>query len=113
MFLHIILQYDYLKLYNYLLGFDFDQICSNSSTNYNRFYGLSKITDTKEERRIETYTKEKTADSWYRRWLTNKQLIMIREFSKKNNIQIVNASMEGILNIFPRVPLNKVLGKSK
>jgi len=88
-----------------LLGFDYDQICSTADQNFNRFYGLSKITDTSTERAIDKRLTEESAERWYSRWLNIKQLVLIREYAQTNNIEIVNGSAEGILNVFPRRPV--------
>ena len=89
-----------------LLGFDYDQICSKPGQNFqNRFYGLSKITDTDAERAIDVRDGEKSATGWFNRWLNFKQLFLIKDFADTNGIEIINGSEEGILHVFPRAPV--------
>jgi len=94
----------------FLIGFDNDQIC-HQSKNQNRFYGLSKITDTDAERNIvnNQYGK-KITKSWFNKWLTSKQLDLLEEYSKKNGIKIFNVSREGLLDNFERKSLKDIIG---
>ncbi len=86
-----------------LIGFDFDQIISNRSDNFNRFYGKSKITNTKSEFNSELkYVGSAYESAWYHRWLTIKQLNLIKHYSEGNGARIVNGSEEGILEVFDR-----------
>lgn len=94
----------------YLLGFDNDQLF-NSKGNQNRFYGVSRITDTQAERDIVAaqYGKHITK-SWFNKWLTSKQCDLLEEFSIQRGARIFNASEEGILDNFERRALRDVLG---
>lgn len=94
----------------YLLGFDHDQLCGNKATQ-NRFYGASKITDTDAER--DQLTKQRgrnISQSYLNIWKTQKQLELLRFFAESNNIKIINASNEGILEVFDRRPLIDIVG---
>ena len=91
-----------------LLGFDFDQIISNEKNNYNRFYGLSKITDTEAEKRNNAaFADQDHLRVWYNRWRSIKQLTLIKEFANDKGTKIVNGSEEGILEVFGREPVGK------
>lgn len=94
----------------YLLGFDNDQIC-HERVKQNRFYGLSKITNTLAERSIlDNQRGKKITQSWLNKWLTSKQLGLLNDYAEQNNIKILNASNEGILDEFGRIELEDILG---
>ena len=71
----------------YLLGFDLDQICHTNDRTFGRFYGMSKITDTKFEEDAEKNLDDETTDGWYTWWLMNKQFFLIKLFADQNNIK--------------------------
>ena len=95
----------------YLLGFDLDQICHTNDRTFGRFYGMSKITDTKFEEDAERNSDLETTDGWYNWWLMNKQFFLIRDFADQNNISIVNGTKGGILSYFKREPIENILGQ--
>ena len=95
----------------YLLGFDLDQICHTNDQTYGRFYGMSKITDTKFEEDADKNLDEETTDGWYNWWLMNKQFFLIRDFADQNNISIVNGTQGGILSYFKREPIENIIGQ--
>ena len=95
----------------YLLGFDLDQICHTNDRTFGRFYGMSKITDTKFEEDAEKNSDDETTDGWYNWWLMNKQFFLIRDFADQNNISIVNGTKGGILSYFKREPIENIIGQ--
>jgi len=95
----------------YLLGFDLDQICHTNDRTFGRFYGMSKITDTKFEEDAEKNLDDETTDGWYIWWLMNKQFFLIRDFADQNNISIVNGTKGGILSYFKREPIENIVGQ--
>jgi len=95
----------------YLLGFDLDQICHTNDRTFGRFYGMSKITDTKFEKDAEKNLDDETTDGWYNWWLMNKQFFLIRDFADQNNISIVNGTKGGILSYFKREPIENIVGQ--
>ena len=95
----------------YLLGFDLDQICHTNDRTFGRFYGMSKITDTKFEEDAEKKLNDETTDGWYNWWLMNKQFFLIRDFADQNNISIVNGTKGGILSYFKREPIENIIGQ--
>jgi len=95
----------------YLLGFDLDQICRVNDRTYGRFYGMSKITDTKFEEEEDKKLDSDTTDGWYNWWLMNKQFFLIKNFADQNNIKIVNGTQGGILSYFKREPIENIIGK--
>ena len=95
----------------YLLGFDLDQICYTNDRAFGRFYGMSKITDTKFEEDAEKNLDDETTDGWYNWWLMNKQFFLIKDFADLNNISIVNGTKGGILSYFKREPIENIIGQ--
>ena len=95
----------------YLLGFDLDQICHTNDQTYGRFYGMSKITDTKFEEDAEKNLDDETTDGWYNWWLMNKQFFLIKLFADQNNINIINGTQGGILSYFKREPIENIVGQ--
>ena len=96
----------------YLLGFDNDQIC-HERKEQNRFYGMSKITDTEAERnQLDKQRGEKVTLSWWNKWITSKQLDLLEIYSRKQNIKIINASDEGLLDNFKRESLKDIIGNN-
>jgi len=95
----------------YLLGFDLDQICHTNDRTFGRFYGMSKITDTKFEEDTEKISDEETTDGWYTWWLMNKQFFLIKLFADQNNINIINGTQGGILSYFKREPIENIIGQ--
>ena len=95
----------------YLLGFDLDQICHTNDRTFGRFYGMSKITDTKFEEDAEKKLNDETTDGWYNWWLMNKQFFLIKGFADQNNISIVNGTKGGILSYFKREPIENIVGQ--
>ncbi len=95
----------------YLLGFDLDQICHTNDRTFGRFYGMSKITDTKFEEDADKNLDDETTDGWYNWWLMNKQFFLIRDFADQNNISIVNGTKGGILSYFKREPIENIIGQ--
>ena len=95
----------------YLLGFDLDQICHKNDQTFGRFYGMSKITDTKFEENAEKNLDDETTDGWYNWWLMNKQFFLIKGFADQNNINIINGTRGGILSYFKREPIEKIIGQ--
>ncbi len=94
----------------YLLGFDNDQIC-HERKEQNRFYGMSKITDTNAERnQLDKQRGQKVTLSWWNKWITSKQLDLLEIYSRKQNIKIINASNEGLLDNFKRESLKDIIG---
>jgi hypothetical protein len=96
----------------YLLGFDLDQICHTNDRTFGRFYGMSKITDTKFEEDAEKKLNDETTDGWYNWWLMNKQFFLIKGFADQNNISIVNGTKGGLLSYFKREPIEKIIGQN-
>ncbi len=95
----------------YLLGFDLDQICHTNDRTFGRFYGMSKITDTKFEEDAEKNLDDETTDGWYNWWLMNKQFFLIKLFADQNNINILNGTKGGILSYFKREPIENIIGQ--
>ena len=95
----------------YLLGFDLDQICHTNDRTFGRFYGMSKITDTKFEEDAEKNLDDETTDGWYNWWLMNKQFFLIKLFADQNNINIINGTQGGILSYFKREPIENIVGQ--
>ena len=95
----------------YLLGFDLDQICHTNDRAFGRFYGMSKITDTKFEEDAEKHLDDETTDGWYNWWLMNKQFFLIKLFADQNNINIINGTQGGILSYFKREPIENIIGQ--
>ena len=95
----------------YLLGFDLDQICNTKDRTFGRFYGMSKITDTKFEEDAEKELDFDTTDGWYNWWLMNKQFFLIKRFADRKGINIINGTQGGILSYFKRVPIENIIGQ--
>jgi len=95
----------------FLLGFDLDQICHTNDRAFGRFYGMSKITDTKFEEDAEKHLDDETTDGWYNWWLMNKQFFLIKLFADQNNINIINGTQGGILSYFKREPIENIVGQ--
>lgn len=94
----------------YLLGFDNDQVC-HERKEQNRFYGMSKITDTNAERdQLDKQYAKNISLSWFNKWLTSKQLDLLESYAVKYNIKIINASNEGLIDNFVRKPLKEIIG---
>ncbi len=96
----------------YLLGFDLDQICHINDRTFGRFYGMSKITDTKFEEEAERKLDDETTDGWLNWWLMNKQFFLIKHFAEQNNISIINGTRGGILSYFKREPIENIIGQN-
>ena len=96
----------------YLLGFDLDQICHTNDRTFGRFYGMSKITDTKFEEDAEKNSDDETTDGWYNWWLMNKQFFLIKLFADQNNINIINGTQGGLLSYFKREPIENIIGQN-
>ena len=95
----------------YLLGFDLDQICHTNDRTFGRFYGMSKITDTKFEEEAEKNLDYETTDGWYNWWLMNKQFFILKQFADLNDISIINGTLGGILSYFKREPIENIIGR--
>ena len=95
----------------YLLGFDLDQICHTNDRTFGRFYGMSKITDTKFEEDAERNSDLETTDGWYTWWLLNKQFFLLKSYADQNKIKIINGTQGGILSYFKREPIENIFGK--
>ena len=95
----------------YLLGFDLDQICHTNDRTFGRFYGMSKLTDSKFEEDAERNLKVETTDGWYNWWLMNKQFFLLKSYADQNNISIVNGTKGGILSYFKREPIENIIGQ--
>ena len=95
----------------YLLGFDLDQICHTNDRTFGRFYGMSKITDTKFEEDAERNSDLETTDGWYTWWLLNKQFFLLKSYADQNNINIINGTQGGILSYFKREPIENIIGQ--
>ena len=95
----------------YLLGFDLDQICHTNDRTFGRFYGMSKITDTKFEEDAERNLEFETTDRWYNWWLMNKQFFLLKSHADQNKIKIINGTKGGILSYFKREPIENIYGK--
>ncbi|MEY8211135.1 MAG: hypothetical protein RPT00_02645 [Gammaproteobacteria bacterium] len=96
----------------YLLGFDHNQLCGDR-LKQNRFYGMSKITDTEAEAKLlDKQRGVNILQSYINTWKTQKQLGFLRSYSERNGIKIRNVSNEGILEIFERLPLREVVGNN-
>jgi len=95
----------------YLLGFDLDQICHKNDRTFGRFYGMSKLTDSKFEEDDERNLDDETTDGWYTWWLLNKQFFLIKLFAEQNNINITNGTQGGILSYFKREPIENIIGQ--
>ena len=95
----------------YLLGFDLDQICHTNDRTFGRFYGMSKITDTKFEEDTEKISDEETTDGWYTWWLMNKQFFLLKSYADQNKIKIINGTQGGILSYFKREPIENIIGQ--
>jgi len=94
----------------YLLGFDLNQICHINDRTFGRFYGMSKLTDTKFEEEAEKNLDYKSTDGWYNWWLMNKQFFLIKQFADQNGISIINGTQGGILSYFKRQPIEIIIG---
>lgn len=93
----------------YLLGMDLDQIVQLGAGRDNlRWYGHSKITANQAEQDIEA-TILKSGNIYFEHWKMWRQLNMINEYAEGQNIRIANASKYGLLNVFPRIPLEEAL----
>ena len=95
----------------YLLGFDLDQICHTNDRTFGRFYGMSKITDTKFEEDAERNSDLETTDGWYTWWLLNKQFFLLKSYADQNKIKIINGTQGGILSYFKREPIENIIGQ--
>ena len=84
----------------YLVGFDLDQMCSKD--NAGRFYGLSKITDTVTERKIDENVK-KSSEVWFHWWNTHLAFDLLRNSAISNGVHVYNATGAGLLETFDRV----------
>ena len=96
----------------YLLGFDLDQICHTNDRTFGRFYGMSKLTDSKFEEEAERNLDNETTDGWYNWWLMNKQFFLIKHLADKNGISIINGTRGGILSYFKREPIENIIGQN-
>lgn len=97
----------------YLLGFDLNQIViqqENGRENL-RFYGLSPITNNVAEVQIEKKAGASGGD-WFWMWEIWVQLNLLNNYAIKNNIQIVNLTRGGLLNVFPRKDYEDVINES-
>ena len=95
----------------YLLGFDLDQICHINDRTFGRFYGMSKITDTKFEEDAERNSDLETTDGWYTWWLLNKQFFLLKSYADQNKIKIINGTQGGMLSYFKREPIENIIGQ--
>jgi len=95
----------------YLLGFDLDQICHTNDRTFGRFYGMSKLTDSKFEEDAERNLKVETTDGWYNWWLMNKQFFLLKGYADQNKIKIINGTQGGILSYFKREPIENIVGQ--
>ena len=95
----------------YLLGFDLDQICHTNDRTFGRFYGMSKLTDSKFEEDAERNLKVETTDGWYNWWLMNKQFFLLKSYADQNKIKIINGTQGGILSYFKREPIENIIGQ--
>lgn len=96
----------------YILGQDMDQICRMNELENVRFYGHSPITKNKAEYEI---NERQNADgtAWWNRWLTIKQLNLLKVYAESKNIDIVNLTTGGLLNTFERDSYNVVMKNLK
>lgn len=93
----------------FLLGMDLNQIVQLGSGRDNlRWYGHSKITANQAEKDIED-TILKSGNIYFEHWKMWRQLNMIDEYAKTQNVRIGNASKHGLLNVYPRIDLKDAL----
>ena len=98
----------------YLLGFDLNQLVilqeKENGREQLRFYGLSPITSNAAEIKIENKTAT-SGDNWFWMWEIWAQLNLLKNYAMKHNIQIINLTKGGLLNVFPREDYEDVIRK--
>ena len=98
----------------YLLGFDLNQLVimqeKENARAHLRFYGLSPITNNNAEVEIENKTAT-SGDDWFWMWEIWAQLNLLQNYALKNNIQILNLTKGGLLNVFSRKKYEDVINE--
>ncbi|MBD79628.1 MAG: hypothetical protein CL840_11980 [Crocinitomicaceae bacterium] len=93
----------------YLLGMDLDQIVQFGKGRDNiRWYGHSKITNNQAEKGFEDDLL-KSGNMYFEFWKMWRQLNMIDNYARTQNVFIGNASKYGLLNVYPRIDINEAL----
>jgi hypothetical protein len=85
----------------YMLGFDMDQIVRLTDNKVGRFYSESPITKNESEQSIHEKL-VRDGQVFFNRWVTMKQLNLLRGYAEKRNIQITNLTIGGLLTTFDR-----------
>ncbi len=95
----------------YLVGMDLNQSCIiQENRDEVRFYGNSPITSNQAEKNAEIHLMD-TGIEWFNQWAIWKQLNLLNVAAKENQVQILNATRGGLLNMFPRVNYENLLKK--
>jgi len=88
----------------YLLGCDHDYLNDISRTSNHHFYkeekGISDI------QHLSEFTRERWFLEYYMRW---KQYRLMKEYAETKNIEIINATAGGMLDVFKRVKLENII----
>ncbi len=93
----------------YLVGFDLDQICQLAKGRDNvRFYGHSQITKNEAEKSFENSYASSGFD-FFNQWMIWRQLNLLKEYAEKKNIEVINATNGGMLNVYKRKNYDEVL----
>lgn len=88
----------------YLLGCDHDYLNDIARTTNHHFYKEDKgISD---KLHLSEFTRERWFLEYYMRW---KQYRLMNEYAKTRNIEIINATAGGMLDVFPRVNLDEIV----
>lgn len=92
----------------YLMGFDLDQICRMDERDNVRFYGNSPITANQSEKDSEVQSGASGID-WFNWWVIWHQLNLLKKEAEKRNIQIINLTNGGLLNVFERQNYDEII----
>lgn len=98
----------------YLVGFDLNQLVilqeKENAWEHLRFYGTSPITRNAAEAQLEKKT-ETSGENWFCMWKIWVQLNLLRDYALRRDIQIINLTKGGLLNVFPRQDYEDVIRK--
>lgn len=85
----------------YLLGFDLDQSCRRADRNNLRFYGNSEVTKNESEKEADLQFFSSGLD-WFYMFTIWRELSLLKKAAKQRNVEIINATNGGLLDIFER-----------
>lgn len=92
----------------YLLGFDMNQPFIASQKKNVRFYSSSPIITNRAEKELDEAAM-KQGFVWINYWFIWCQCNMLNQIARKKGIEIINATQDGLLEMFPRANFEEII----